>query len=517
MSLKKKIVLSLFVSALIIAILSAFLYLNFLEIKKETAFLEMTDSIRSKSLQIRRHEKNYFLYAPAHADEESKAIYQYLSELDDFLNKMRPDVKDRTSSLRLLVNEYRGRFIAIETLVASLSEESRKLEASSPAYRSASGLIEANFLDKPLEDMKYLQEAFAFQPDHRLMKGLREIDAEIIAIRKTGENILIASKDLDKAARDKVDGFIEVSRIAILIFFPLFLVVGFSTMLFIISNVIKRFQLLTDLIERTGTGDFVPVAEPVTAWGTDEVGILIRKFNHMEEQLVLREQELLRSKKLAAIGTLASGVAHELNNPLNNIYTTAQRLMKKTGDDTPPYLRKGLDDIFGQTMRVKSIVSDLLEFARGREPHYRAVELKGLISGVYQHVANTRNMSGIRLHLELVPNEIVLYADTEQLEQIFINLIVNAADAMSGAGDLSIRAVEEEHAVRITISDTGKGMPAATIEKIFEPFFTTKDKGTGLGLAIVFNLIQKHLGTISVESAEEKGTTFIMTLPKKAP
>ena len=187
MSLKKKIVLSLFVSALIIAILSAFLYLNFLEIKKETAFLEMTDSIRSKSLQIRRHEKNYFLYAPAHADEESKAIYQYLSELDDVLNKMRPDVMDRTSSLRLLVNEYRGRFIAIETLVASLSEESRKLEASSPAYRSASGLIEANFLDKPLEDVKYLQETFAFQPDHRLMKGLREIDAEIIAIRKTGK------------------------------------------------------------------------------------------------------------------------------------------------------------------------------------------------------------------------------------------------------------------------------------------------------------------------------------------
>ena len=517
MSLKKKIVLSLFVSAFIIALLSFFLYLNFLEIKKETAFLEMTDSIRSKSLQLRRHEKNYFLYAPEHADEESKAIYTYLSELDDFLNNMKPDVMDRTASLRMLVNEYRGRFIAIETLVASLSEESRKLKASSPSYRRVSRLIEANFLDKPLEDVRYLHEFFAVQSDHRLIQGLREIEAEIIAIRKTGENILAASKDLDKAARDKVDGFIEISRTAILIFFPLFLIVGFSTMLFIIGNVVKRLQLLTDLIERTGTGDFVPVAEPANAWGTDEVGALIRKFNDMDEQLVLREQELLRSKKLAAIGTLASGVAHELNNPLNNIYTTAQRLMKKSADDTPPYLRKGLDDIFGQTMRVKSIVSDLLEFARGREPHYRPVELKSLINGAFQHVANTRNMSAIRFHLELVPNEIVLYADTEQLEQIFINLMVNAADAMSGEGNLLIQALEEEDAIRITVSDSGKGMPAATLEKIFEPFFTTKDKGTGLGLAIVFNLIQKHLGSITVESAENKGTTFVITLPKKAP
>ena len=116
---------------------------------------------------------------------------------------------DRTASLRMLVNEYRGRFIAIETLVASLSEESRKLKTSSLSYRQVSRLIEANFLDKPLEDVRYLHEFFAFQPSHRLIQGLREIDAEIIAIRKTGENILAASKDLDKVARDKVDGFID--------------------------------------------------------------------------------------------------------------------------------------------------------------------------------------------------------------------------------------------------------------------------------------------------------------------
>jgi signal transduction histidine kinase len=380
-----------------------------------------------------------------------------------------------------------------------------------------SGLIEANFLDRPLEDVAYLQESLSLRSDHSVIIILRELDAGITAIRKTGENILIASKELDKAARGNVDGFIQMSRIAILIIFPLFLIVGFGSMLLIISNVVKRLQLLSDLAEKTGTGDFAHIEEPVPSWGKDEVGQLIRKFNAMEDQLSQREKELLQSRKLAAIGTLASGVAHELNNPLNNIYTTAQRLMKKSGDDTPPYLRKGLDDIFGQTMRVKSIVSDLLEFARGREPHYHAVELKGLINGAFRHVANTRNMSAIRFQLKLAPDEIVLYADAEQLEQIFVNLIVNAADAMSGEGDLSIRAIEDEHAIRITITDSGKGMPAAIEEKIFEPFFTTKDKGTGLGLAIVFNLIQKHQGSITVESTEGRGATFTITLPQKAP
>jgi signal transduction histidine kinase len=380
-----------------------------------------------------------------------------------------------------------------------------------------SRLVEANFLDKPLEDVAYLQETLSLRPDHSIIIILRELDAGITTLRKTGENILIASKELDKAARDKVDGFIKISRIAILVFFPLFLIVGFGSMLFIISNVVKRLQLLSDLAEKTGAGDFAHIKEPVPSWGTDEVGQLIRKFNDMEDQLSQRERELLQSRKLAAIGTLASGVAHELNNPLNNIYTTAQRLMKKAGEDSPAYITKGLGDIFGQTMRVKSIVADLLEFARGREPHIMAVELRGLITGAYKHLENTKNLTDIALHIEMFPEEIVLYADTEQIEQVFINLFSNAVEAMSGKGALSIKAVEEDNRVKIRVTDTGPGMSRDTVEKIFEPFFTTKDKGTGLGLAIVFNIIQKHRGEITVESTEGRGTTFIISLPKKAP
>jgi signal transduction histidine kinase len=189
--------------------------------------------------------------------------------------------------------------------------------------------------------------------------------------------------------------------------------------------------------------------------------------------------------------------------------------MKKAGDNSPAYITKGLGDIFGQTMRVKSIVGDLLEFARGRDPHFTAAELRGLITSAYAHLENTKDLHEIAFHIEMNPKEIVLYADTEQLEQVFLNLFSNAVEAMAGKGSLSVRAVEEDSMVIIRVSDTGPGMSRDTLEKIFEPFFTTKDKGTGLGLAIVFNIIQKHRGEITVESSEGRGTTFTISLPKK--
>ena len=516
MSLKKKIVLSFFLSAGIIALLSVFLYLNFIEIRKETDFLELTDTIRSKSFQLRRHEKNYFLYAPDVATDEAKAIYQYLTELDNILGSAQLRSMNRTASLQKLVQEYRSQFGKIEILVNAVSYESSRLKRSSPAYLRVSRLIEANFLNKPLEDVKYLQEVASVPSDNNFIVALKELEGECTSLRKTGENILVEAKELDTTAREKVDSFNHRSRNAILIIFPLFLVVGFGTFFFIISNVVKRLHLLTDVVEKAGEGRFTLMPLSRIRWtAKDEVETLIQKFNVMEEHLTQREKELLQSKKLAAIGTLAAGVAHELNNPLNNIYTTAQRLQKKTGEECPDFLKKGLDDIFSQTIRVKGIVGDLLEFARGREPHLRPVELRSLLAGVHKHLGEHLNTRGIRFLSELHPEEIVLYADQEQLEQVFINLFNNAADALPKGGDLLVRAEEEDHHIKVQVSDTGTGMSRETIEKVFEPFYSTKNKGTGLGLAIVFNIIQKHQGKIEVASAEGKGTTFTIILPKE--
>ncbi|MDO8746188.1 MAG: ATP-binding protein [Thermodesulfovibrionales bacterium] len=515
MSLQKKIILSFLISAFIIAVLAAFEYINFIQIKKEIVFLETTDTIRSKSLQLRRHEKNFFLTGDLN---EVKNVRDYLKQLDDILAGNRyQDSTGGLFSLREKIDEYSRRFNHIDKIVYDFRNKFDRIKPFHMQYSVFFRIIETTFLERPLVNAELIENIFHLKKDNPAIRNLYELDSEIRTLRKDGEEILVMSKELDKTAREKVDGFIRRSQIAILIFFTVFLIAGGGAFLYVTGNVVKRLNLLTAVVERTGGGDFSKMAVGRLRWGdNDEVGVLIQKFNSMEEQLIQREKELLQSKKLAAIGTLASGVAHELNNPLNNIYTTAQRLLKKSEGECPVFIKKGLDDIFGQTMRVKSIVGDLLEFARGRELNLRPVELRSLVNGVYKHIGLSRSIDSIRFYLEFHPEEIVIYADQEQMERVFINLISNAIDAVSGEGDIIVRAVEEDTNVRIRLSDTGHGISQEAVEKIFEPFYTTKDKGTGLGLAIVFNIIQKHNGEITVESEEGRGTIFIITLPKSA-
>ena len=518
MSLKKKIALSFVISAFVIGALAVFEYINFIEIRNEIRYLEVTDTIRSKSLQLRRHEKNFFLYGPAPG--ESQALHRYLAELDSIINEnLSMDKSGELSQLKKSLHEYERRFNHIELLAAGVSEHFRNLRATHKSYGRVLPLVESTFLERPLKVEEFLREVFAFPPDHEALTALRALDSDIIVLRKYGEDILVFSKELDKVARENVERVIRISQVAILIFFPFFLILGIGTLFVISNNVVKRLREVIDVVERTGKGDFSRMPVPS---GRDEVGLLIRKFNDMEGQLAEREaeiekknQELLQTKKLAAIGTLASGVAHELNNPLNNIYLSAQVLERETKDTASPMVRETVGDIVGQTKRVKGIVGDLLEFARGREPRLREVDLNELIMGAYKLVSTSMDTIKITFVLDSDSEGVKLDADSEQMERVFINLFTNAVAAMSGAGDLKEEILKEGDVVTVKVSDTGRGMPADAVEKIFEPFYTTRDKGTGLGLAIVFNIIKKHGGDINVESVEGKGTTFIIVLPAR--
>jgi signal transduction histidine kinase len=521
MSLKKKIALSFFISAFIIAILAAFEYVNFIELKKEVRYLEVTDTINRKSLQLRRHEKNYFLYSPQKANEESAAVHAYLGELKALLVQ-NPDIdKADKLALRSSIAEFERRFNTIEVSARRLTGIFEKTKASYRKNEKFFTLVEATFLERPAQSAEFLEKVFFLPRGHALITGLRELDADITALRKTGEDILVISKDLDKVAREKAETVIRVSQMAILIFFPLFFIVGIGMLFFISTNVVRRLMLLISVVEKTGKGSYPHLSVPLSQGNAhDEVGVLIDKFNQMEDQLALHEKELerknrelMQTKKLAAIGTLASGVAHELNNPLNNIYLSAQVLVKEAGEGCSREVKEAVGDIVGQTERVKRIVSDLLEFARGRELQFREVELKGLITDSYRHLGSSRNLEKVRFSLSADSSQAVVLADQGQIEQVFANLFANAVDAMGGVGDLRVTMRSSEKSVTITVSDSGRGIPRESIEKIFEPFFTTKDKGTGLGLAIVYNIIKKHNGDITVESEEGKGTTFTVTLP----
>ena len=379
MLLKKKIAIWFSISLFIISALVAYRFVVFVQLKKEIRFLEMTDTVRSKSLQWRRHEKNFFLYGSTSGDEESREVRRYLGELNDILRNAAIEGNgERVSSFEALISDYGHRFDEIETSLKSLSAELKKVKTNSTGYRRFYPLIELTFRERPQQAADFLEQAFLLPPHHRLVVGLRMLDSEIAALRKNGEDILVAAKDLDKIARENAESMIYKSQVVMLVLLGFFIIVGLGALFYITKNVVMKLDMLTRAVSKTGKGFFSPIA--VTKTSNDEVGVLIGAFNDMQEQLVLREKELIQSKKLAAIGTLASGVAHELNNPLNNIYTTSQRLMKKAGEECPPFIKKYLNDICGETMRVKKIVGDLLEYARGRDPYFRPIALGALIS-----------------------------------------------------------------------------------------------------------------------------------------
>ncbi len=516
MSLRKKIIISFLISSIIIAVLSISAYVNFLGIRKEIRYLELSDTVRSKSLLLRRHEKNFLLYGDS---KESDNVHLYLMDLKTTLSQASPAYKTvSVDKLQAKIEEYSQRFTSIEKLKWDFQAKFNTLKQRYSQYSIFFKLMESTFLERPLVNAELLETLF-YSGSESLIKDLKQLDAEINALRKNGEEILIISTDLDKSAREKVESTIRLSQTAVLILFPTFLAVGLAAMFVISQSAVKRLKILTEAIEKAGKGDFSSLSVPVEK---DEVGVLINAFNKMEHDLIARDkeivkknEELLQSRKLASIGTLASGVAHELNNPLNNIYLAAQILSREVGEEEcQPVIKETVGDIFSQTLRVKRIVNDLLEFSREKPPDLRKTNIVGIIEDVISQMKSSGEIAGITYNIDS-PGIFEIDADRHLLEQVFINLVGNAADAMEGKGLLHISVSEKNSSAVIKVTDTGKGILPKDASRIFDPFFTTKEKGTGLGLAIVYNIIEKHKGKIEVKSEPFKGTTFTIVLPER--
>ncbi|MBI5632615.1 MAG: HAMP domain-containing protein [Nitrospirae bacterium] len=517
MSLQKKIILSFLISSTLIAILAIFAYVNFIEVRKEIRNLELSDTLRSKTLQLRRHEKNFLLYRDV---KEIQSVHNYISEIRGILVKNKGlDAGGRISNLQGKIEDYSQRFNRIESLAWEFLDNIASLKKSHPQYTVFFPLMESTFLESPEVNADQIRLLFRVKPGSPILFSLKELNTEITSLRKIGEEILILSKDLDTVAREKADRTIRISQTALLILFPLFLIVGFTALFVIVRSAVSQLKVIANAIEKTGKGDFTVLPAPSKH---DEVGMLIEAFNRMERDLIERDKEiarkndeLLQGRKLASIGTLASGVAHELNNPLNNIYLAAQILTKEIQDDHfPDIVKETVNDIFSQTLRVKRIVGDLLEFARNKPPVFQNILIAPLLQDILAGLSASGDMEGISLQIA-APGDIEVKADRHLMEQLFINLITNAMHAMAGKGSLNIALSRQDGVVSIEITDTGPGIPDKDLSRIFDPFFTTKEKGTGLGLAIVYNIVQKHFGKITVRSAQGKGTTFTIQLPEE--
>ena len=252
----------------------------------------------------------------------------------------------------------------------------------------------------------------------------------------------------------------------------------------------------------------------VEARGQGELAMLGSSFNNMAETLQETEKELLRQEKLASMGQMAAGVAHELNNPLGTILLYADIV----GRDLPEgdARRDDLKMIVDETQRCKLIVANLLNFARQQQLTAQDVDLKALFEEVITKVTERPRFKDIAIVRQFGPEPLMLQADGAQLQQVFINLLNNSADAMQNSGTITLSARQADAStMEICVADTGCGIPPENLKKIFTPFFTTKpaNRGTGLGLAIVYGIIKAHSGQITVQSQIGQGTTFRITLP----
>ena len=513
MPLKKKIVLSFFITSVIIVSFVIATYLGFINSKREIRYLELSDTIRSKSLLLRRHEKNFFLYGD---DKERRYVHIYLKELKTVFKKGASfDNPKKLQSLAAKIDEYGQGFGRIENLAVDFQKGFAQLKPSFHGYSVFFPIIESTFLERPLINAKLLEEIFSLKGDAPIIKTLEALDMEINTLRKNGEEVLNLTNELDKSARIKVEGVIHSTGFVALVFFPLFFGLGFVLLLVITHSVVSRLKVLTVAVEKTGKGEFPSLSIPEKH---DEVGVLVKAFDKMENDLLAREkeinkknEELLQSRKLASIGTLASGVAHELNNPLNNIYLAAQTLSKEIGHENyPQIVRESVEDIFSQSIRVKRIVHDLLEFAREKSLELKMIDIVSMIQQLLGQIT-TSEWAKIKSNLKS-PQWLEVLADRHLLQQVFINLFSNAVEAMGDNGLLDVEIDIVGNDVSIKVSDTGKGILPENIPVIFDPFFTTKEKGTGLGLAIVYNIIKRHHGKIGVISVPNKGTTFTIIL-----
>jgi signal transduction histidine kinase len=235
----------------------------------------------------------------------------------------------------------------------------------------------------------------------------------------------------------------------------------------------------------------------------------------MVSELERRQNQLIQAEKLSSLGTLTAGVAHQLNNPLNNISTSCQIAIDEFDAGDIPLLKRMLHNIDQETLRARDVVKSLLEFSRTQEFSLRVTSLAEV---AHKSALLARSQVSPDIGVSIaIPEDLRIPMDARRMQEVFINLIINAAQAIERQGQIIITAAADPvtREVVIEINDTGPGIPEKNQAKIFDPFFTTKEEGqgTGLGLSVVYGIIQQHRGNITVQSSPGRGTSFFIRLP----
>jgi two-component system, NtrC family, sensor kinase len=464
LNIRQKVVVGLSLCMVVFGVIGGMSYRYLREVELKQHFVEFADDLNNAILEARRYEKNYLLYG---SGQDLKENRQYIQEAMDVLRKVSPEVRDFKGAP--LLGALEKELLVYGTLMERLFSDRGERHASDPQ----------------LEEQ----------------------------LREHGKNLVGLTQQLVSFERQRILNIIRTLKAQLISTLGIFLGLGGFLIAIVARKIIRPLRVIEATTIRIAEGDFrnIPVLDT-----RDETQSVVEAFNRMVTELERRQDQLLQAKKLSSLGTLTSGIAHQLNNPLNNISTSCQILLEELGQTAPDLHRRMLTNIEQEVHRARDIVRGLLEFSRVKEFCLAPIPL-GQVVDRSAKLISSQIPPGVEVTRD-IPGSISLNLDTQRMQQVFLNLIENAVHAIkSPPGQIKIQAREEAGSgnVVITVEDTGVGIPEQDIGRIFDPFFTTKEVGvgTGLGLSIVYGIIQKHNGSITVESKEGEGTRFIIRLP----
>jgi two-component system NtrC family sensor kinase len=463
LNIRQKVILGLSVGILAIGLIGAisYHYLRVIELKQD--FVEIADDLRNVTLELRRYEKNYLLYGSA---EDLKENQHYIQLGLNILGRLDPDIKGLEGAPQ--VNQLRQEFMSYKKIMGEMSSMG---EGQPRSYE--------------LEEQ----------------------------LRERGKQLVELTHQLADFERQKILKIIQRLKTQLLTSIGIFLILG-GFLVFIVSRkILQPLKIIEKTTHRIAMGNFAPLPVLDTR---DETQRVVEAFNLMVQELEKRQDQLLQAKKLSSLGVLTSGVAHQLNNPLNNISTSCQILLEELDSNDLRFFKKMLTNVEQEVDRARDIVKGLLEFSRAKDFTLKDTPLKKVVDRSIRLISS-QVPAGVEI-VEQVPEDLTLQLDAQRMQEAFLNLFMNAIQALDNQpGQIKIEANidRNRHEAVLTVADTGAGIAKKDLGRIFDPFFTTKDvgAGTGLGLSIVYGIVEKHQGTITAESTEGEGTRFIIRLP----
>ncbi len=467
-SIRSRIILGflmLFVLSLGINIASVIMLAR---IQGKLVFLESAGNYSFEVQQARRFEKNFFLY------------WTNLEDAREHSHRARQILQRDREEMASVVGTA-----SFDTMVRHVDRYEELLSR----------------LDKLTEN-----------PGARETQDYGSIEEEL---RVHGAEMVEVAEQLLAKERESVRTMLQISQRILIFFLPVLLIVIVYVANFIARQMLQPLNRFMQATRRFAEGDFTPIT-PQRRY-RDEFSELAMALNSMLHQLAHRQNLLVQAHKLKAVGTLTAGIAHELNNPINNIMLTASMLEEDFGNLPDEERLDMVRDLVDQAERSRVIVRNLLDFAREGEMKTGLIQIQDLIEEILQLTSNQCKLSKVKVDRRFSANLPAFHGDRQQISQVLLNLVLNAIDAMPGGGSLTVATglAEERDYIMVQITDTGVGIPEHVLPSIFDPFFTTKPtgKGTGLGLSVSLGIVRKHGGDIRVRSRINEGTTFMVLLP----